>query len=111
MGMLCATCRPSRAGSAEAEGKLCMLSVIGMAAREPMEVVPGMRLELHQGWGRQSQVSRWFRGQKAMQETADPNQIILIEEREFGGNICLYLPLPLICTPSCCQATLHIDPS
>lgn len=41
--------------SEEAEGKPCMLSAIGrLAAWEPVEVVLGMRLQYHQGWGRQS---------------------------------------------------------
>lgn len=92
-------------------GETCVLSAVGMAARELMEVVPGMRLEYDQGWGRRSQVSRWRRGQAAMQETTDPNHLIWVEVRELGGNICLYLPLLLMCSPSSCQATLHTDPS
>lgn len=97
--------------SGEAEAKYCMLSAIRMAAREPVEVVPGMRLEYHQGWRRQSQVSTWLSVQKAVQVTSDPNQFIQIEGIELGSNIYLYLPLLLICTPSSCQATLHTDPS
>ena len=46
-----------------------------MAARELMEVVLGMRLKYDQGWGRRSQVSRWIRGQTAMQETTDLNHL------------------------------------
>lgn len=110
MSVLCGTCQSSRAQSGEAEVKSCMLSTIGMAAREPVEVVPGMRLGYHQGWRRQSQISRWFRGQKAVQETLDPNQFIQVEGIVLGGNIYLYLPLLLICPHFCCQPTLHTDP-
>ena len=39
------------------------------------EVVLGMRLKYDQGWGRRSQVSRWIRGQTAMQETTDLNHL------------------------------------
>lgn len=99
MSVLCATWWPSRVQRGEAEVKLCMLSDMEMTAREPMEAEPRLRLEYHQGWGRQSWVSRWFRRQKAMQETMDPDQFIQIEGIELGGSICLYLPLFLVCIP------------
>lgn len=98
----------STAQTGEGVGNPCMLSATGMADRELMEVVLGMKLEYDQGSGR-SQVTKWIRGQTAMQWVIDPKHLIQVEMREFGCNICLYLPLLLIYCPSPCQDTVHTD--